>query len=259
MKKYRILWQSSTAIGGMPDYKNAIEEHGRRILSSNFELTVRGVKSGTSLLHFLAFDFLNNWQLFDSVVQAEKEGYDAVAIGCFFDPILDELREVMSIPVMSLAEAGMLTACMLGKYFSVVSYVPQNNNKLIADVLHKIGLAHRASPFTNFQLPLNELEKGFKDPRPVLDRFEAAAKEAAEAGAEVILPGCGCLNLVIINGGMHQVDGATVLDVSGALMKLTEMMIVLREVSGTRISCRGYYEKPTSEQLAEVLKIYGKQ
>jgi Asp/Glu/hydantoin racemase len=258
MRKYRILWQSSTAISGMPDYKKAIEDHGKKILSPNFELTVRGVKSGTSHLHFMAFDFLNNWQLFDSVTQAEKEGYDAVAIGCFFDPILDELREVMNIPVMSLAEAGMLTACMLGKYFSVVSYVPQNNNKLIAEVLHKIGLTHRATPFTSFDLPLNELEKGFKNPKPVLDRFEAAAGEAVGKGAEVILPGCGCLNLVIVNGGMHQVNGATVLDVSGALMKLTEMMIVLKEVSGTKVSRKGYYEAPTPEQLTEVLKIYGK-
>jgi allantoin racemase len=259
MSKYKMLWQSSTAIAGMPEYQNAIEAHAKKVLSSDFELTVRGVHAGTSDLHFMAFDFLNNWQLFDSVTKAEHEGYDAVAIGCFFDPILDELREIMNIPVMSLAEAGMLTACMLGKYFSVVSYVPQNNNKLIAELVHKNGLSDRASPFTSFDLPLTELEKGFINPKPVLERFEAAAREAVKRGAEVILPGCGCLNLVIINGGMHEVDGATVLDVSGALMKMTEMMVVLKEVSGTKVSRKGYYEAPTQDQIQEVLKIYGKQ
>ena len=258
MGKYKILWQSSTAIGGFPDYQKAIEAHAKKILNSDFEITVRGVKKGTSDLHFKAFDFLNNYQLFDSVTNAEKEGYDAVAIGCFIDPILDDLREIMDIPVLSLGEAGMLTACMLGKYFSVITYVPPLNIKFFGELVHKYGLSDRASPFTSFDLPLTELEKGFKDPKPVIERFESAAREAVKKGAEVILPGCGCLNLVLTNGKVNQVDGATVLDVSGALMKLTEMMVVLREVSGTKISRRGYFEAPSKDKISEVLKIYGK-
>lgn len=258
MGKYKILWQSATAISGFPDYKKAIEDHGKKILGSDFELTVRGVQKGTFDLHFMAFNFLNNSQVFDSVTTAEKEGYDAVAIGCFFDPILDELREIMDIPVVSLGEAGMLTACMLGKRFSAIAYVPQNNNKVFRELLHKYGLSSRAVPFTSFDLPLTELEKGFKDPKPVLERFEGAAREAVKQGAEVILPACGFLNLVIMHGRMNQVDGATVLDVSGALMKITEMMIVLREVSGTKISRIGYFEAPTKEKIQDVLRIYGK-
>jgi len=256
MRTYKILWQSSTAIANMPDYQKAIEAHGRKILSAGFQLQVRGVQKGTSDIHFMAFDFLNNAQLFDSVIKAEKEGYDAVAIGCFLDPILDELREVMSIPVLSLGEAGMLTACMLGKSFSIISYVPQNNSKRYADLIHKYGLIHRATPLTSFNLPLPELEKGFKEPKPVLEKFEVAAREAAGKGAEVLLPGCGCLNLVIVNGKMSRAGGATILDVSGALMKLTEMMIILKEVSGTMVSRKGFYEGPTKEKIEEVLRIY---
>ena len=188
MAKYKILWQSSTAISGFPDYKNAIESHGEKILSSDFELTVRGVQAGTSDLHFMAFDFLNNWQLFDSVTNAEKEGYDAVAIGCFLDPILDELREIVNIPVMSLGEAGMLADCMLGKYFSVISYVPQSNNKIYRELVHKYGLSDRTAPLTSFDLPLTELEKGFKDPKPALERFEAAGQEAVRKGQRCCFP-----------------------------------------------------------------------
>lgn len=258
MKTHKILWQSSTAIAKMPDYQRAIEAHGKKVLSPGFELKVRGVQQGTSDIHFMAFDFLNNSQLFDSVMQAEKEGYDAVAIGCFLDPILDELREVMSIPVLSLGEAGMLTACMLGKTFSVISYVPQSNNKRYADLVHRYGLKERAAPLISFDLPLPELEKGFNEPKPALQRFEVAAREAVNKGAEVLLPGCGCLNLVLVNAQMNQVAGATVLDVSGALMKLTEMMIVLKEVSGTKISRKGFYEGPTKEKIEEVLRIYRK-
>jgi len=258
MRKYKILWQSSTAIAEFPEYKNAIEAHAKKILSPNFEIEVRGVQKGTADIHFMVFDFLNNSQLFDSVIRAKKEGYDAVAIGCFMDPILEELREIMDIPVMSLGEAGMLTACMLGKYFSVISYIPQANTKFYRNLAHKYGLLERTASFMSFDLPLAELEKGFKDPGPVIKRFLTAAQKAVEEGAEVLLPGCGCLNLVIMKGKVNQVDGATVLDVTGALMKLTEMMIVLGEISGTKISRKGYFEAPTKEKINEVLKIYGK-
>ncbi len=258
MRSYKILWQSSTAIAGFPDYKRAIEKHAERILGPGFEISVRGVQNGTPDIHFMAFDFLNNANVFDSVLQAEKEGFDAVAIGCFFDPILDELREVVDIPVLTLGEAGMLTACMLGKYFSVISYVPQSNKKVFGELPHKYGLSGRAAKFANFDLPLPELEKGFTNPQPVLERFERAGKEAIQNGAEVLIPGCGCLNLIIANGGMNRIDGAPVLDVSGALMKMTEMMIVLKEVSGTTISRKGFYEAPSKEQMERALSIYRK-
>jgi Asp/Glu/hydantoin racemase len=258
MSKYSILWQSSTAIKGFPAYEKAILEHADRILSSEFKISVRGVQNGTSDLHFMSFDFLNNSNVFDSVIRAEKEGFDAVAIGCFLDPILDELREIVDIPVLSLGEAGMLTAGMLGKYFSVISYVPQNNNKIYRELPHKYALSGRTVKFASFDLPLTELEKGFIDAKPVLERFEKAGKEAVNNGAEVLLPGCGCLNLIIVKGGMTQIEGATVLDVSGALMKMTEMMIILKEVSGTKISRKGYYEAPSREQIENTLKIYGK-
>jgi allantoin racemase len=258
MRNYKILWQSSTAIEGSPNYQKAIESHAKRILSPGFEVTVRGVRSASPDIHFMAFDFLNNAAVFDSVLQAEKEGYDAVAIGCFFDPILHELREIVDIPVLSLGEAGMLTACMLGKYFSVISYVPQSIKKAFGELPHKYGLSARAVKFTNFDIPLPELEKGFTNPQPVLKRFEKAGREAIKNGAEVLIPGCGCLNLIIVNGGMNRIDGATVLDVSGALMKMAEMMITLKEVSGTKISRMGFYESPSREQMERALSIYRK-
>ncbi len=256
MKKYRILWQSSTAISKFPDYKAAILRHGKKILGPDIQLEIRGVDSGTSALHFMAFDFLNNAQVFKSVSRAPEEGFDAVAIGCFLDPILDELREVMEIPVLSLAETGMLTACMLGKRFSIISYVPQLINKRYSELIHKYGLTERSAGLTTFDLPFEELDKGFKDPSKVVEKFIAAGREAVAKGAEVLLPGCGCLNLILAENCVSKVEGATILDVSGALMKTAELMIVLREVSGTCVSRRGFYEAPPKEEIEKVAKIY---
>ena len=47
---------------------------------------------------------------------------DAAIIGAFGDPGLGGARELFPIPVVGLAEAAMLTACMLGRRFAIVSF-----------------------------------------------------------------------------------------------------------------------------------------
>jgi Asp/Glu/hydantoin racemase len=49
-------------------------------------------------------------------------GFDAAVIAAFGDPGLGGARELFPLPVIGLAEAGMLTACMLGRQFAIVTF-----------------------------------------------------------------------------------------------------------------------------------------
>ena len=49
-------------------------------------------------------------------------GVDAAVIAAFGDPALGGARELFPIPIVGLAEAGMLTACMLGARFAIVTF-----------------------------------------------------------------------------------------------------------------------------------------
>ena len=124
METYKILWQSSTAISNFPSYKAAILRHAKKILSPNIEVEIRGVEKGSSSLSFLSFDFLNNFQVFQSIIKASRENVDAVGIGCFLYPIQDELREILDIPILSMGEVGMHVASMLARQFSIVQIYP---------------------------------------------------------------------------------------------------------------------------------------
>ena len=54
---------------------------------------------------------------------AERLGtFDAAVVAAFGDPGLGGARELMPVPVIGLAEASMLPACMLGRRFSIVSF-----------------------------------------------------------------------------------------------------------------------------------------
>ena len=48
--------------------------------------------------------------------------YDAAILAAFGDPGLGAARELFDLPVVGLAEAGMLSACMLGGRFGIVTF-----------------------------------------------------------------------------------------------------------------------------------------
>lgn len=51
-----------------------------------------------------------------------KHDVDAAIIAAFGDPGLFGARELFDIPIVGMAEAAMLTACMLGRRFSIVTF-----------------------------------------------------------------------------------------------------------------------------------------
>src|SRR5580692_11421352 len=48
--------------------------------------------------------------------------FDAAIIAAFGDPGLFGARELFDIPIVGMAEASMLTACMLGRRFAIVTF-----------------------------------------------------------------------------------------------------------------------------------------
>jgi Asp/Glu/hydantoin racemase len=56
------------------------------------------------------------------ILAERHHDYDAAIVAAFGDPGLGAARELFDIPVVGLAEAGMLTACMLGGRFSIVTF-----------------------------------------------------------------------------------------------------------------------------------------
>ena len=56
------------------------------------------------------------------MIAEHQNGIDAVIIAAFGDPGLLGARELFDIPIVGMAEAPMLTACMLGRRFSIVTF-----------------------------------------------------------------------------------------------------------------------------------------
>lgn len=257
MKK--IWWQSSTNVNDFPIYKETIESHAMKYLGAYCSLEVHGVPFGTTNIDYLAFGTLNEHEIIHNMLRLRDEGnFDAVALGCFHDPAINAIREIIDIPVMGMAEA----ACMWAKVYSRRPAVVFSNanaaDKTIVHVLDDYDMNDMMLPPRYFELEVEMLVDAFENPQPAIDAFLNAAKVAVKDGADMIIPGCGILNLVMAENGMNRVPGTDVpiMDVTAVLMKTTEAAIALHDIGGMNVSRRDYYRMPPASLVDTVRNIY---
>lgn len=111
-------------------------------------------------------------------------GVDAAVIAAFGDPGLGGARELFPIPVIGLAEAGMLTACMLGKRFAIVTF-SQSLEPWYHECIAWHGLRERCAG-------VRALGGSFRSISDVQDEKEALLVELAQQavnkdGADVVV------------------------------------------------------------------------
>ena len=254
----KIWWQSSTPIHRLHDYRNALVSHLDGVKRPDTEVQVNGVDDGSMDLHYNAVVAINSFGpggVLNKIMQAADQGFDAVAIGCFLDPALQEAREVVPIPVFGLGEASMLAACMYGHKFSGVAFHAKQSQYYDRKAF-EYGLASRHVPFGDLGIDFTEVQKGFTDPGQMTANFVKECRRLAAQGAEVILAACATVNAIIRREKINEVDGALIMDCNAVLLKTAEGMADLSKSIGLRASRRLLYQGPDRRALDDWKRIY---
>ena len=256
----RIWWQSSTAIHEqkLADYREALTQHLNSVKRADTEISLHGVERGSLDLHFNSTVALNSFApggVMDKLIQADKERYDGIAIGCFLDPALQEARELIDIPIFGLAETSIHMACMLGNTFSGIAF-SDKQAQYYDDTVRKYGLENRAVPFASLGIDLEQVQKGFSNPTEMMEIFKKSVKKLAAAGVEVILPACGCVNTIVVREKITEMEGVLILDINALLLKITEAMADFYKLTGVSRSRKLLYQKPTPDNIRQILETY---
>lgn len=163
---------------------------------------------------------------------------DATVIAAFADPALGGARELFPIPVIGLAEAGMLTACMLGARFAIVTFAGAME-PWYRECVEWHGLERRCAG-------IRALGGGFRDIGSVQHEKEAPLVELAgraveEDGADVVvLAGAPLAGLAARVAARIPVP---VVDCVAASVKQAEALAALRPRKATR----GTYRRPDAK------------
>ena len=254
----KIWIQSSTSLGVSPlwePYERNMREYCNKICREGNEVVPHGVARRHEERRLYAyFARLNEEQVIENAIQAEKDGYEAFCINCASDVARRELKDVVDMPVVQLLETSLHFACMLGKKFAFLAYEKGGLLK-IKEIVREYGLSERMSQTVPFECVHTDLPKYFEDPNPLLEAMMPAAEKMVEEGAEVLIPTCGCLSLVLSTNNIRRVKGAPIMDGTALLIKTAEMLVDFKKM-GLERSTTNLSLKPTKEKLAEARKIY---
>jgi allantoin racemase len=109
---------------------------------------------------------------------------DAVLVAVSYDTALRALRELLSVPVVGMTEAALLTACMLGGQIGLVSF-GRRVQPLYRELVRGYGLDARLAGWRNLEAP-SLYRPG--DTSEVDRTIVAAARDLIDGdGAEVII------------------------------------------------------------------------
>lgn len=210
------------------------------------------------------FDLLQRPYTVESTIQAEKEGFDAVIIACYFDPGVDEAREVVNIPVVGIAEASFSYAHMLTRKKGSIAVIAIAEKGVLKteDVIDKYGFSPQMIPVRPVRRILQETytkAASTSDPaamKALKEEFFEVAKGCIRDGAEVIIPGCGGLGPLLAAEGITTVDGALILDCVTCAIKMAQDLIDMRKV-GIDVCRRLTYRQLSEGDWAKERQNFG--
>jgi allantoin racemase len=192
-------------------------------------------------------------RLFELIPQLEGAGYDAVVIGCCFDPGVRIAREFARIPVVGPLEASIAFATYFGRDFSIVTDSPKTA-AWIADLVAIYG--------TTLCRGIHSIDW------PVPDMADHQA-EVAEATAQTVervldLDGSevaivGCTTVAACLECQTQLTGAYAdlpyLNPATLALKMAESLAQLSQQGRYRPSRRGLYARHEDTDAAEAEEV----
>ncbi|MFQ6001666.1 MAG: aspartate/glutamate racemase family protein [Anaerolineae bacterium] len=209
------------------------------------EIKMITLPRGPEHLEYRYYEALVLVDILHLIEEAEREGFDAAVIGCFYDVGLQAAREVAKrMVVVAPCEASTHIASTLGDKFSIIvgrrKWIPEMMENVV-----RYGMKERLASFKSVDLGVLEFHQ---DEEETARRFRDVAREAVERdGAEVIILGC-----TATYGFYHELQeelGVPVIDSMIAAFKTAEFAAELKNRLGWSHSKVGGYESPPQEEF----------
>ena len=252
----------------MPLYRKTIAEHASAVMGNDAAVSVHGLRPGTyaegcapiDAIKYRYVAAINELQVCDAALVAEREGFDALALGCFFDPGLRAARSLVNIPVLGLGETCALVACSLARKFGLVTLCEEQSADY-TELMLAYGLERRYAGAVSVNPPIDEfsLEADEETARAIEQHFDKACALAVERGAEIIIPADGVLNEFLVRRGrLTARGGVPVMDSLGVLFQHAAFMVRLARTTGAGVSRHQFYARP-SQALVEHVRRFSRQ
>ncbi len=210
---------------------NNIKTRFREISNKDTILEVINLKGAPSNLEFRKNEYEAIGIIIDKYEEGFFNGYNSIAIGCFYDPGVSLLREMLDIPIVGAGQASLNIACQLGSRIGLIvgkEYtMPQ-----ILDNAKLYGLKDYIWGWETLDISVDDMHENIRDSYSKLIRL--GKKLTQDKKCDVIVLACTALEGIYEK--MTKQIGVPVIDASIAAFKFAEMMGSMNKKIGIKNS-----------------------
>ncbi|MDO5642196.1 MAG: aspartate/glutamate racemase family protein [Paracoccus sp. (in: a-proteobacteria)] len=222
-----------------PSLSTLLSNAARAVAQPGTVLDVATASRGVPYISTRAEALLAGVELLEILAERGRD-YDAAIVAAFGDPGLGAARELFDLPVIGLAEAGMLTACMLGKRFAIVTFSTALG-PWYRECLEWHGLQGRAAGIFMLDEHFDDIATVQSDKAGMLVRLANRAITESDADT-IILAGAPLAGLA---GQVRDLLPVPVIDCAEAAMKQAEALAALRPAAPRAGTFRRPAPKPS--------------
>jgi allantoin racemase len=240
---------------GTDAYDDLIRRTFDPAIRADTRIDIRHLTGPLRNLDYFAAKHVLEVEIMAAAVQADDEGYDAMIIGCCYDPALTQCRELVDIPVVGPLEASVAFTRAFGHRYAVVTdhfkAVPE-----LEDRIRLYGAQANCRTVTAIDWYVDDM---VLDPaRVAVDTDAILERVMRDSKAETVVIGC---TIVSACYELAAADPATSLPprsvISPNLMavKMAEMLADLSRSGQYRINRSGYYSALASHDSQEAAAL----
>jgi allantoin racemase len=250
-EQIKIWFQGATDRVHMAPYISKVEAHLKAILEPGVTYTFNTTSPPATTTHALT-EYRIGAAFVRGAVEAERQGFHAIAITHFQDAALAEVKSATQIPVLGLGETTLFHACTLGRKLGLVTinpaFIPWHEDQVI-----RYGLQQRVVGVRAVKATVKDFidafasQEAFEKLKPL---WERECRVLLDAGADVIVP-AGGLPMMLFSG---ELDGVPVLNGITLIAKSAELAVKLRKLGMAKVSRRSNFASPPDKALKEFLE-----
>lgn len=186
----RIVYLVPGPMGDTSKGKAELARRGdllRQYAGPTSDVSIVDVPEGPASIESSYEEYLSIPATAQRAVQLEEEGYDAIILGCYGDPGLDGMRELVSIPIIGPGEATALMAASLGHRFSIIT-ITESVVAATYRQIRNVGVGEKLASVRVVGIPVLELHEDRE--RTIEATVEQGRKAIEQDRADTLIVGC---------------------------------------------------------------------
>lgn len=203
-------------------------------------------------------------EVIETLIEVDREGFDALVVNCFDDPGVKEARSLLDTPVFGLSEPTFHYACQLGEKIGALVPDMPGQVAFVRNQFEAAGLGSRliVDGVRAERKPFREsLAEALQNPQAMIDRLTVQSRELVDDGANVIVIACGGLGqfcgLLKFHGFEHRGAIVPVVNPLTTAVKTAETMVAMQRALGTTIPSQVHAKRLSREDIDRIDTAFG--